>query len=180
MDEQESYLRRKQENLELDNEHDYPFPGSVHLDPVSINKDAVQFSYKTRYDFDKPDKLKLQATPKSRSGYEAYYRSCDNRMRTRGLFQNDAGRINSVKHPGDMQVQNQRDLYRINPTIKEYYDKILAVDNKKLQVAKQSRFLLNEDTKKVMEKQEARFLRSNKRSVREQWQSPQRPQTLRL
>lgn len=101
-DEREAYVIRKRENGELDEEHDYPFPGSKHLDPIGVNEDPVKFRLRTRHDFDKPDKLRnpLAPLPKSRTNYEAYH-STEARSRTYGLFQSDPQRLAVVKHPGD-------------------------------------------------------------------------------
>lgn len=59
---------------ENDEDHDYPFLGTKHLDPIGINEHAVKLSLRTRNDFDKPDKLRnpLAPPPKTKNNYEAY------------------------------------------------------------------------------------------------------------
>lgn len=98
---------RKREDHDLDNDHDYPFHGTKHLDPIGINEDAVRLSLRTQNDFAKADKLTnpLAPPPKSKTNYEAYY-SQQPKSRTVGLFQNDPARLKVVKHPGNLQLSN--------------------------------------------------------------------------
>jgi hypothetical protein len=44
--------------MKYEEDHDYPFAGTKHLDPIGINVDPVQMRSKMVADFDKIDKLK--------------------------------------------------------------------------------------------------------------------------
>lgn len=171
-DEREAYVVRKREDHDLDEEHDFPFPGSKHLDPVGINEDAVKLSLRTRNDFDKPNKLRnpLAPPPKSRTNYEAYH-SQEAKSRTFGLFQNDPQRLAVVKHPGEMQLSNQKALLRVNPTIKAYMDKGMALEDRKLHAVKDARIILNEETKRQQARYEQRVLSQARKAMRETWQA---------
>ena len=79
--------KKKEENQTCDNDHDYPFYGTKHLDPIGINEEPVRLSLRTRQDFEKADKHKnpLAPKPKTKTNYEAYH-SEQPRARTNGLF----------------------------------------------------------------------------------------------
>lgn len=79
MSEAEDYNKTRLQDKDQNNEFEYPFPGSLHLDPISINNESVKFSKKNRYDFDRVDKLKHPngAPLKSKTNYEQYYKSQD-------------------------------------------------------------------------------------------------------
>lgn len=48
------------------------------------------------------------------------------------------------------------------------------MENKKMMVAKQARVLLNDDTQKWMDKVEVKYIKSQRNSLRQTWQSPPR------
>jgi len=50
--------RRRNDDMKYEEDHDYPFAGTKHLDPIGINVDPVQMRYKMVADFEKIDKLK--------------------------------------------------------------------------------------------------------------------------
>jgi hypothetical protein len=73
--------------MELDEDHDYPFLGTKHLDPIGINEEPVKLAVRTQNDFCKVDKLRNPEAPpaKSITDYEAYYNG-EAKSRTQGLF----------------------------------------------------------------------------------------------
>ncbi len=95
----------KIQNEEFDQDHDYPFYGTKHLDPIGLNEEPVKLNIRTKPDFAKPNRLNnpFAPAPKSLTNYEAYYSKVP-RSRTNGLFMNDPQRLQVVKHPGDLQV----------------------------------------------------------------------------
>lgn len=66
--------------------HGFPFAGSKHYDPISINDDPIILSTRTHNDFDKPDKLILKPVEKSKTGYETYTSLPVHKAQTKGLF----------------------------------------------------------------------------------------------
>ena len=58
-------------------------------------------SLRTLADFADPNKIKdpTQPMPKSLTGYEMYLKKALQKIKTKGLFQNDPGRL-VAKHPG--------------------------------------------------------------------------------
>jgi len=56
----------------LDEDHDYPFEGSKHLDPIGVNHELVRLTLRTGNDFAAPEKLKnaFIVIPQSKGNYE--------------------------------------------------------------------------------------------------------------
>ena len=79
---------------------------------------------RTQNDFDHPDKLKdpTKPPPKSLTNYEAYLTD-EKRTCTKGFFMNDPQRLKVTKHAAGFQVQEMKDILRINPAYKVYLDK---------------------------------------------------------
>lgn len=88
-DEQSSYLSEAQHDRAAEEDHDYPFCGSKHLNPIGVNEHSVKLMHRTRNDFDKINKLNPGVVPRSITNYEAYQRGDTSKTRTKGLFQND-------------------------------------------------------------------------------------------
>lgn len=90
---------------------------------------------RTKHDFDHPDKLKDAdaPAPKTLTNYEAYL-SKEQRTRTKGFFMNDPQRLAVVKHAAGYQVQELKDILRINPTLKVYLEKQMSMEDKKLAI----------------------------------------------
>lgn len=86
-----------QENQDYHEQHDYPFHGSKHMNPVSINHDLVRMSRRTQNDFDSVTLTK----PKTRTNYEAYKSVNSDKCETKTLFQNDPDRQRVVKMSAD-------------------------------------------------------------------------------
>jgi hypothetical protein len=86
------------------------------------------------------------------TNYESYYRTDFNK--TKGFFQNDPERTAIVKHPGQMQVENYRDLMKVNPQIKAYLEKQMAQEDKKLMTVKQGRIILDHEMNRVKQRTE--------------------------
>jgi len=107
-----------------DEEHDYPFMGSKHLNPIGINKELVRMSLRTVHDFDNPKKLDdpLKPLPLSKTRYETYLKN-EVKAITKGYFQNDPERIAATKHSASFQVDELKDILSINPTLKAYLEK---------------------------------------------------------
>ena len=82
--------QQKYQNLVDDEDHEYPFHGSLHLNPIGVNHEPVRMFMRTGNDFGNPAKLKNPDAPKPKSlnNYEAY-QTQEQRMRTQGLFMND-------------------------------------------------------------------------------------------
>ena len=80
-------------------EHDYPFMGSKHLNPIGVNNDLVRMSLRTVHDFDNPAKLTdpLKPAPPSKTRYEEYLKN-EVKAQTKGYFQNDPERLAVTKH----------------------------------------------------------------------------------
>ena len=67
-----------------DEEHDYPFYGTKHLNPIGENEEPVKMSLRTSNDFGNINKLLIQPVRKSKTNYEKYLGF--EKIRTRGLF----------------------------------------------------------------------------------------------
>jgi hypothetical protein len=63
---------KRKEDAELDEDHDYPFEGSKHLDPIGVNHELVRLTLRTGNDFAAPEKLKnaFIVIPQSKGNYE--------------------------------------------------------------------------------------------------------------
>lgn len=129
-------------------------------------------SARTRNDFDKPDKLIISPTSQSRTNYEAYTQRRASKAKTEGMFQNDPDCAQVIKHPGDQQRQNLEDLYRVNPSIKAYLGKQLALEDKKLRNVRYARLCINEEVLKTMKKHDRKVLQHFKKLNKEAWQAP--------
>ena len=162
-------VKRRAETRELELDHNYPFDGSKQLNETSVNQDPVQMSLRTQNDF---TQLIEESRVASKSGYEKYKRTDYNN--TKGLFANDPQRTKVVKHPGDMQVQNYKDLLSVNPQIKNHLEKQMALEDKKLQNVKQGRIILDRELNKAKNKIEKNFLHQSKKEVMGQWQKEPR------
>ena len=70
-----------------DEDHDYPFMGSKHLNPIGVNRELVRMSLRTLNDFDHPQKLDdpLKPLPPSKTRYEAYIKN-EVKAQTKGYF----------------------------------------------------------------------------------------------
>lgn len=121
-------------------------------------------SLRTQNDF---NQLIEEKYVRSRTGYELYRR--DDYNRTKSLFQNDPQRLAVVKHPGDMQLQNYKDLLRVNPKICEYLDRQMALEDKKLQNVKDGRIILDRELNRQMAKIEKNFMKQSKKDVKSMW-----------
>jgi hypothetical protein len=73
-----------------------------------------------------------------------------------------------------MQVENQRNLFAVNPQIREYYAKEHRLDLRKLNEAKHQRTQRANNMYEEMHKIEAKFLKQHRRSIKESWASPVR------
>ncbi len=154
-------------------DHDYPFYGTKHLDPIGINEEPVKLSIRTKPDFAKPNRLNnpFGPEPKSLTNYEAYNSKVP-RSRTNGLFMNDPQRLQVVKHPGDLQVKDFRDILKINPEIKAYLKRQMDLEDKKQVTQRKQRVILEEETKKKIQQLEKIIYRRFKLANLETWQSP--------
>ena len=116
-------------------EHDYPFMGTKHLNPIGVNRDAVKMSLRTVHDFDNPKKLDnpLKPLPPSKTDYEAYIKN-EVKAQTKGYFQNDPQRIAATKHSASFQVNELQEILSINPSLKAYLEKQMQLEDKKLAV----------------------------------------------
>lgn len=70
-----------------DEDHDYPFMGSKHLNPIGVNQELVRMSLRTVNDFENPKKLEdpLKPLPPSKTNYEAYIKD-EVKAQTKGYF----------------------------------------------------------------------------------------------
>ena len=70
-----------------DEEHDYPFMGSKHLNPIGVNRDPVRMSLRTMHDFENPKKLEnpLKPLPPTKTRYEVYQKN-EVKAQTKGFF----------------------------------------------------------------------------------------------
>jgi hypothetical protein len=84
-----------------DEEQNYPFSGSKHLNPKGINREQVRMSKRLASDHDPLDKLRdpTKPGPKSKTNYEAYFVNQNLRGRTKDRFQADPQRLAVVKPP---------------------------------------------------------------------------------
>jgi hypothetical protein len=119
-DEQDSYMTQVHEDKTNTEDHDYPFFGTKHLNPIGVNEHPVRMSNRTRNDFDKVNKLNPSKVPPSKTGYEAYTTGNEKRAKTKGLFQNDPQRIGVVKTPAEYQVTDFKDLVSRNQQIRDH------------------------------------------------------------
>ena len=110
------------QNLDADEDLNYPLHGFKHLDKVGINEEHVRLAQRTTNDFESVLKLRDPTLPPpiSKTGYEKYKRPSKLVKRTKGIFQGDDDSVSVVKHPCDLQLQNFKDLLRINPEITDY------------------------------------------------------------
>ena len=69
------------DDLNYAEDHDYPFAGTKHLDPIGINVETVNMSSKFIADFEPANKLKDPEAPLSLSftKYEKYLKNKDTR-----------------------------------------------------------------------------------------------------
>ena len=135
-DEQSTIIKRRVDDSETQKDHDYPFQGSKHLDPIGINEHPVRLSHRTKFDFYKVDKLEIKKPALSKTQYELYTSKSAGRVKTRGFFQNDPERVKMVKNPGEFQLSDVQNLLRLNPEMREYLARQQRVEDKKLNGAK--------------------------------------------
>ena len=152
-------------------DHDYPFAGSKHLNPIGINHDPVRMSLRTKNDFDNLKKLEdpLAPPPITKTNYEAYQKH-ETKSKTKGLFQSDPQRIAVTRHSASFQPEEVRSILSINPGLKAYLDKQMNLEDKKLAVIRQNRVYLDEETKLNMKKTERAFFKKLAKQQRSTWQ----------
>lgn len=155
-------------------DHDYPFLGSKHLNPIGVNENHVRMSNRTRNDFDKINKLNPGKVPPSKTGYEAYKSGSESRTRTKGLFQNDPQRVGVVKTPAEYQVTDFKDLVGRNQLIRDHMSRQQRVEDKKLFGAKRQRVILDNEVTREMQHKEQKFKSAHAREIRSTWQTKPR------
>lgn len=88
-----------------------------------MNDDHVILTSRTLNDHDHPKKLEIAKPVKSVTNYEAYTRGSIST--TKNAFSRAISKV--VKFPAALQLQNQRDLFKANPSIKQHLDKELRL-----------------------------------------------------
>ena len=86
------------ENRNEDQDHDHPFAGTKHLNPIGVNEDPVVMSRRTTADFPRPDKLQNEVPKPKPTGNEKFLGW--ERGKSKGRFASDPDRQRVVKDPG--------------------------------------------------------------------------------
>lgn len=60
-------------------------------------------------------------------------------MRTQGLFMNDKQRLAATKHAAGFQPQEFRQLMSLNPSLKQYFDRKMGLEDKRISEMRQNR-----------------------------------------
>ena len=91
-------------------------------------------------------------------------------MRTKGLFMNDPQRIAATKNAAGFQVQELKTILSINPSLKEYMDKQMRLEDKKLALVRQNRIYADTEVKIQMKRTEKDWKKVNRRILLNTWQ----------
>lgn len=147
-------LDRRWLDLQLDEDHDYPFSASKHLNPVGVNREPVRCSQRLIADHDHLGKLRdpSKPPPPSKTNYEAYLKGRDQRKCTTGRFAADPDRLAVVRHPAEHQIDDYKNLMKLNPSLQASLVKMMAFEDKKLEQVHQARMFSDGETKSYIQR----------------------------